>query len=227
MFTQLSNWFSSLDTSMQVFWACAIAATIVFVIQNLLMLLGIGDMDSDVDADVSTDFDVHTDIDSFDGASDIDISSGHSGHEGTLGSAGIFSLFTLRNFINFCLGFGWTAVLLHDDVKSNFLVMVIAIIVGVALVAAVMWMFKWLSSMQQSGNIDVHTAAVGCEGKAYLTIPGERKGEGKIQITINNAIREYDALTEGDTIPTGTPIKVIGVINDHTLLVEEVNPTII
>ena len=42
-----------------------------------------------------------------------------------------------------------------------------------------------------------------------------------------NAVREYDALCEGDSIPTGAPIKVIGVINEHTLLVEEITPTII
>ena len=90
MISQISTWFAGLDATMQVFWACAIAASIVFVIQNALMLLGIGDMDSDVDADVSTDFDVHTDID----GSQADIGSGHTGHEGTLGPAGIFSLFT-------------------------------------------------------------------------------------------------------------------------------------
>ena len=45
MFTQLSNWYSSLDTTMQIFWACALAASVVFVIQNALMLMGIGGMD--------------------------------------------------------------------------------------------------------------------------------------------------------------------------------------
>lgn len=203
------EWWNSLSTVMQILWGITLSATLIFVIQTVMTFLGLGG-----DGGIDTDFDA---------AGNVDLGGG----DGSFDADPSMNLLTFRNFINFCLGFGWTAVLLHDDVKSNFLVMVIAIIVGVALVAAVMWMFKWLSSMQQSGNIDVHTAAVGCEGKAYLTIPGERKGEGKIQITINNAIREYDALTEGDSIPTGTPIKVIGVINDHTLLVEEVNPTII
>lgn len=203
------EWWNSLSTVMQILWGITLSATLIFVIQTIMTFMGLGG-----DGGIDTDFDA---------AGNVDLGGG----DGSFDADPSMSLLTFRNFINFCLGFGWTAVLLHDDVKSNFIVMVIAIIVGVALVAAVMWMFKWLSSMQQSGNIDVHTAAVGCEGKAYLTIPGERKGEGKIQITINNAIREYDALTEGDSIPTGAPIKVIGVINDHTLLVEEVNPTII
>ena len=81
--------------------------------------------------------------------------------------------------------------------------------------------------MQQSGNIDVFKSAVGCEGTVYLTIPAERKGLGKVQITINNAIREYDALTDGEALQTGVPITVTEVLNDHTLVVEPLNPTII
>ena len=116
---------------------------------------------------------------------------------------------------------------MHEKIQSNALLIIVSVIVGVLLVTAVMWIFKWLSGMQQTGNIDVHKSAVGCEGKVYLTIPGERKGEGKVQITINNAVREYDAVTDGETIPTGKAIKVTEVINDYTLLVEELTPTII
>lgn len=88
---------------------------------------------------------------------------------------------TFRNLVNFCLGFGWTAVLMHEKIESNALLIIVSVIVGILLVAIVMWIFKWLSEMQQTGNIDVHKSAVGCEGKVYLTIPGERKGEGKVR----------------------------------------------
>ena len=107
------------------------------------------------------------------------------------------------------------------------LLLVVAVAVGIALVALVMWLFKWLSSMQQSGNINVYRAAVGCQGKVYLTIPAERAGEGKVQITIQGAVREYNAVTDGDAIKTGTPIKVTEVIDTNTLLVEELNSYII
>ena len=201
-------WWNSLSTVMQVLWAITLSASLIFVIQTVLTFLGIGGDGG---------------VDSVDMGGDVDLGGG----DGTFDVDPSMNLLTFRNFVNFCLGFGWTAVLMHDKIKSDFLLMLFAVIVGVALVAAVMWLFKWLSGMQQSGNIDVHTAAVGCEGKVYLAIPGGRSGEGKVQITINNSVREYDALCEGDPIPTGTPIKVVGVINDHTLLVEEIAPTII
>ena len=185
---------------MQVLWAITLSASLIFVIQTVMTLLGLGDHDADFEEDTS------------DGSFDADPS---------------MNLLTFRNLVNFCLGFGWTAVLMHEKIQSNALLIIVSVIVGILLVTVVMWIFKWLSGMQQTGNIDVHKSAVGCEGKVYLTIPGERKGEGKVQITINNAVREYDAVTDGETIPTGKAIKVTEVINDYTLLVEELTPTII
>ncbi len=194
------TWWTSLSTAMQVLWAVTLSASLIFVIQTVMTFLGLGDHDADFDMDTS------------DGSFDADPS---------------MNLLTFRNLVNFCLGFGWTAVLMHEKIESNALLIIVSVIVGILLVAIVMWIFKWLSGMQQTGNIDVHKSAVGCEGKVYLTIPGERKGEGKVQITINNAVREYDAVTDGETIKTGTAIKVTEVINDYTLLVEELTPTII
>lgn len=194
------TWWTSLSTAMQVLWADTLSASLIFVIQTVMTFLGLGDHDADFDMDTS------------DGSFDADPS---------------MNLLTFRNLVNFCLGFGWTAVLMHEKIESNALLIIVSVIVGILLVAIVMWIFKWLSEMQQTGNIDVHKSAVGCEGKVYLTIPGERKGEGKVQITINNAVREYDAVTDGETIKTGTAIKVTEVINDYTLLVEELTPTII
>lgn len=194
------TWWTSLSTAMQVLWAITLSASLIFVIQTVMTFLGLGDHDADFDLDTS------------DGSFDADPS---------------MNLLTFRNLVNFCLGFGWTAVLMHEKIQSNALLIIVSVIVGILLVTVVMWIFKWLSGMQQTGNIDVHKSAVGCEGKVYLTIPGERKGEGKVQITINNAVREYDAVTDGETIPTGKAIKVTEVINDYILLVEELTPTII
>lgn len=194
------TWWTSLSTAMQVLWAITLSASLIFVIQTVMTFLGLGDHDADFDLDTS------------DGSFDADPS---------------MNLLTFRNLVNFCLGFGWTAVLMHEKIQSNALLIIVSVIVGILLVTVVMWIFKWLSGMQQTGNIDVHKSAVGCEGKVYLTIPGERKGEGKVQISINNAVREYDAVTDGETIPTGKAIKVTEVINDYTLLVEELTPTII
>ena len=200
----LATWWAALSPIMKVLWGVTLTASLIFIIQTVMTFLG-ADADSDFDMDVDTSLD-GSDLSNIDGGS---------------------NLYTFRNFVNFFLGFGWTAIILQPQIKSTFVLIFVAVLVGVALVAAVMYLFKWLSTMQQSGNINVYKAAVGCQGKCYLTIPGERQGEGKVQITIQGAVREYNAVTDGDTIKTGTPIKVIETIDANTLLVEEINSYII
>ncbi len=197
----MAIWWASLSVLSKILWGVTLAATLVFIIQSILTFIG-------ADVDGASDFDV----DPSDMGGDLD---------------GGINLYTFRNFINFILGFGWTAILLKDSIKSKAVLILIAALVGIGLVAVVMYLFRLLAKMQQSGNVDVRTQAVGCTGKVYIPIPAERSGEGKVQITINNSVREYQALTDGDAIKTDTPIKVVEVINDSTLLVEELNSLII
>ena len=131
------------------------------------------------------------------------------------------SLLSFRNFVNFFLGFGWTAILMNDVIGSKSLLITVSALVGIALVAAVMMLFKWLSGMQQDGNIDVFKMAAHCQGTVYLTIPERRSGKGKIQITINNSVREYNAVTDGEALKTGTPVRVVEAVSADTLLVEK------
>jgi len=202
------EWWNSLSVMMKVLWAVTLSASLIFIIQSVMTFLGAGsDTDFDVDTDVSGDLPDGSD------ASDL----GHSGQ----------GLLTFRNLVNFFLGFGWTAILLHDNISSTPLLLIVSIIVGVLLVVLVMFLFKWLSSMQQTGTINVFRSAVGCEGKVYLTIPGQRAGSGKVQITINNSVREYEAVTDGDKLPTGTGIRVVEVITADTLLVEPLESIIV
>ncbi len=203
----IAAWWASLSVIMKVLWGITLAASLVFVIQTVMTFIG---------ADAGGDFDVDAG-----GGMDVDLDDVSS----AMGTG--MNLLTFRNLVNFLLGFGWTFILLQKSISSTGLLLFISVLVGLALVAIVMYMFKWLSSMQQSGTINVYKAAVGCHGKVYLTIPGGRAGEGKVQITINNSVREYAALTDSDTLKTGTPIKVLEVLSPSTLLVEELDSLII
>lgn len=200
------TWWESLSVLMKVLWTVTLAASFIFVIQTVLTFLGIGG-----DSDIDTNLDGSFDLDTADASFDADPS---------------MSLLTFRNFVVFCLGFGWTSVLFKDSLGSGVFWILVSFVAGVLFVAGVMYLYKWINGMQRSGNIYVKTT-IGAEGTAYLQIPGARAGLGKVQISINNSIREYEALTDGETIKTGTPIKVIGVVNDSTLVVERQTPDII
>lgn len=198
----MTEWWTSLDLFMKILWCIAIASSTIFIVETVLTFIG-----ADVDFDADADFDMP---------------------DGTFEGDPSMNLYTFRNLVNFLLGMSWTAILLKDMVASKALLMVISFVAGGILVAAVMLLFKGLSKMQQSGNIDVFKDAGGCDGKVYLTIPAERKGTGKVQITINGAVREYDAVTDCEQdLTTGKSIKVVEAINATTLLVEEIDSLII
>ncbi len=197
----IATWWAGLSLMMKILWTVTLVASVLFVIQSILTFIG-ADADADFDTDIDTGMD-GGDLSNIEGGS---------------------NLYTFRNFVNFCLGFGWSAILLQDSIPSTALLILVSALIGVTLVAAVMYLFKWLSSMQQSGNINVQKQAAGCEGKVYLPIPAARSGAGKVQITIAGSVREYDALTESEeALKTGTPIRVVDALDANTVLVEEIN----
>lgn len=195
------EWWNALSVVMKILWGITLASSLVFIIQSIMTFLG---------ADTDVDFD--TDASGLDGETEAGTGLG---------------LLTFRNLVNFSLGFGWTAILLKEQISSVPVLLAVAVLIGAGLVAIVMMMFKWLSGMQQSGNIDVYKQAVGCTGKVYLTIPANREGEGKVQININDSVREFAAVTDGGKLPTGVQIRVVDVVSESTLLVEEQESIII
>jgi hypothetical protein len=202
----ISSWWLSLSLAMKILWGVTLAASLIFLIQSIMTFIGADAGDGGIDTDFDTGFDSQV--------ADATVEGGTN-------------LYTFRNFVNFILGFGWSAILLQEKITSVPLLLIVSVIIGVALVTAVMYLFKWLSGMQQSGNINIYKSAVGCNGTVYLTIPGERSGEGKVQISINNSVREYDAVTDSDALKTGTPIRVTEVLNANTVVVEPLEPEII
>ena len=204
---------ASMSILMKILWGITLTASLIFIVQTVMTFIGAdsGGMDTD------TDFDGDMSGDVPDTALEDPSDLGHTG----------MNLYTFRNLVNVLLGFGWTAIILSSKIKSTFLLVLVAILVGVGLVVAVMYLFKWLSSMQQTGTINLYKSAIDCQGSVYIPIPGHREGEGKVQVTINDSVREYNALTDGDALKTGAQIRIVEVINANTVLVEPMETIII
>ena len=191
----MQEWWLTLDLFMKIVWGIAIFSSVIFIVQAILTFVG---MDSGTD--FSGDFDV-------DASSDMETP---------------FQLFTFRSLINFLLGFSWTIIALQATPLSIGWLIILAVGVGVLLVAAVMFLFIWLNSLQQSGTINV-SRTVGCKGNVYLTIPGGRSGQGMVQITVQGAVREFNAQTDEETLSNGTPIQVMEVLSANILLVKRLH----
>lgn len=194
----LGYWWETLSAPQQVFWVISIVFSILFLIQFVFSLLGL-DFDSEGDADF------HTDVAAHDFTLDTD-----------------FTLLSVRGIIAFFTFFGWTGVLALNAGLGVLLSLALATLSGIIAMALVAYLIFLFSRLTQEGNLDIRKT-IRTTGEVYLTIPANKNGTGKIHIKVEGVFREIEAVTAGDTLPTGTKIKVVEVIDENLLLVEPVD----
>lgn len=198
MLLDLSGWWAALTTLEQVYWIIAIPSTLLLIIQLILTLVG-GDVDADADLDAEPDL-----------GGDFDGDPG-------------FTVFSFKSILGFLTLFSWSGLACIDSGLGMFLTIIISSVSGIAMMFLVAYLIYYLMRMHESGTM-VFDNAIDKTGEVYLRIPGERKGIGKVQVTVQGTLRELDALTDDPTdIPTGSLIQVLEIINNQYLLVTKVN----
>lgn len=189
----LNQWWEGLPPAAQVFWFIAIVFSVLFFIQFVLLLIGSEVEEGDV----------------FD-----------NGGEGS-SFGGEFSAFSMRSIIAFFTFFGWTGVLMLGNQISILISVILASVSGLTAMFLVAYLMYKFAQLEQSGNLNLYHA-LDQSGEVYLTIPGHTTGVGKIHMLVDGRARELDAVTDGETLKTGTPVKVIEILKDNTLKVEQV-----
>ena len=174
--------FDHLDPMLKVLWCIALPASLIFVIQAVMSFMG---LDSGEATAADFDGDLH-------------------------GGDAPFQVFSLRNFINFALGFGWTGVCIYDELENKNIVLLLALLVGLAFVAIFFFMMRMFMRLAEDNTFKIESI-VGRSGETYLSIPAGKSGTGKIQISVNGSFREIPAMTAGEKIETGAMIRVIAI----------------
>ena len=177
----------------KILWYISIPASVLFVIQMIMTFIGIGGESGD--------------IEDSEGAGD------GGGDDPT------FAVFTVRNFIIFFTVFSWCAITLYNAGISEIVTVLISIVVAVIVMFVVAGLFYGIMRLAQNGTMNINHAK-GKMGEVYIPIPAKRSGVGKVHIMLQGVLREVEAITEGKSIPRGTIIKVVDVINNNLLLVE-------
>lgn len=202
-------WWETLTLLQQCFAVVAIPATVILLIQTVLLLCGIGgghDADHDIDHDLDHDFD-----------QEVDQDVGHS-HDGAQHAAGL-RLFTLRGIVALFAVGGWLGVAMCDLGLSPLLAGVIAGIGGFSALLIAALVVKYALRLQENGNLSAknaiaHTATV------YIPIPAARGGAGKVTLNLQERFVEMDAVTDSDApLPTGTTVQVVRVTDTNELVV--------
>ncbi len=205
----LFEWWDSLGLALQIFYCIAVPSTLLLVIQTVLMFLGLEDSaegDLDIDAP-DADFDDGVLGDDITDISDV------SGLES-------LHIFTVRGIIAFLVVFGWVGVVMQSADISLMITVPVATLCAFAVMIAIAYLFKAVMKLKSNGAADNHNA-VGSAGKVYLTIPPSRSGEGKVNVMLQGAYVERNAVTdETEAIPTGCEIIVIGLSGQTNLVVK-------
>ena len=216
------EWWNSLGITMQVFYCIALPATLIIVIQTILLMIGIGHggegvefsdtsgIDGldvpDMPADIPTDM---PGAHAIDGCEHTAIGDGSNPSD-----FGTMQLFTLQGIMTFLCVFGWTGVICTSLGLHVAIAIIIALVLGFLAMLGVAKVLQLTRKLTQDGSLDVRRL-LGEKGRVYIPSPANESGEGKVTIAAGERFIELSAVTdEQETIPTGTQVRIIDVRGD-------------
>ena len=229
----ITAWWQSLTTLEHILLYLAVPATLILLIQTILLFLG-GVMDGgeagmdsdgpDWDTDLDSDLDGDLDGPDWDAQApelEVDAPDDHDGpglEEAGQAAAGLH-LFTLRGIVAFLTLFGWGSLWLCQLGVLPAVALFLGVCMGLAGMVAIAVVVRQAVRLQYDGTLDIRNA-VGLTGSVYLTVPAGRAGQGKVNVLVQEQLREFDAISDSSQpIPTGADIVVTGLAGRNTLIV--------
>ena len=187
-----------------IFVFCAVVGGTILVCQFVLTLVGFGHDVGDLAHDISTD--VHTDIhtDAHDGADHQENAAENHG------SSWLFGVISFRTLVAASAFFGLAGLAAESARFARPMQFLMAVASGVGAMFAVHFLVKQLGKLGQDATLRV-SRALGRTGTVYIPIPAQKTSSGKVQLTLQNRLEEFEAVTGGDKLPTGSKIRVIAV----------------
>lgn len=191
IFLDISSWWQSMPGFEKIFWVIALLFSLLFLLQTILSFTGGDGNDSMGDSDFSIE------------------------HDGGIDQG----YFTIKNLIAFFTIFGWTGIAMINGNANKGVTIAVALAAGIAVVLMMVFLFRSMSKLKQSGTLQIKNA-IGVVAETYLLIPSARNGFGKVHIKVQGSLHELQAITDDvNDIATGKLVKVTGIINDSVLLV--------
>lgn len=187
------EFFQPMEPLLKTLWFIALPVSLIFLVQIVMTFIGMDSTDG-LHADFSGDM----------SASDHDS----------------FQLFSVRNLINFLLSFSWSGITLYNSIHNTFVLIFVSFLIGTAFVALFFFVMRALHGLSEDNTFKLNLA-VGKTASVYITIPAQKNGTGKVQVSVNGSIHEIDAITEHEKIESGTVVRVNEIINNNILLVEK------
>ena len=226
-----TGWWEALSGLQQVLACFAIPATVLLVLQTILLLFGagghaadhggfedhsgLGDPDGgDMDASADMDMDANADTD-FDADHDLET---QPDHDGAHHAAGV-RIFTVRGLVAFFAVGGWLAIALLDLGVSTGPSVGFGLLGGFLALLLVAFIVKWAVRLQENGTLSLRNA-IAHTGTCYISVPPRRTGSGKVTVLVQEQLVELEAVTDWEEpIRTGEQVQVVGLASENLLVV--------
>ncbi len=224
----IAAWWEGLSELLRVLYCIAIPASVVLLIQIALTLAGFGHDAAGTDTGAASgggDMGDMVDVD----IGDIDIgdAAGAGGHAHTdvVGADAQFGysalrMFTLEGIIAFLTVFGWISIIALNSGMPGALAVFVGFVFGALAMYGVAKVIQLTARLADSGNISLKNA-LGLTARVYIPIPADGKGEGKVNLTLQERFVEVNAITEGEAIPTGAFVRVVDIRADALVVEKE------
>lgn len=134
-----------------------------------------------------------------------------------------FSVLSLKSLVAAVAFFGLGGLTASGFGASAYLSILSGLVAAAFAMVLVTWLMHLLHDLRSDGTVDIENA-VGLTGEVYLSIPAAGSGIGKVTVGVQNRSMEYKAVTDGDALPTGTPVVVVDIPASDTLKVTAVAP---
>ena len=186
------------------FFGCAVFGGTIMVMQFLLTSLGFG-----VGEDAGVELPDETS-----GASVTD-------HHGAVGLLRILSFRTIVAGTTFfglgglTGGFAVSEFNLPRFLKP-YLSIGVAVLLGLMAIYIVHYLYRWMYTLRYDGSVNFQTLA-GANGSVYVRIPPHGATGGKVLVNHQERTMEYEAITPGEELKAGTPIKVVRVVSERVV----------
>ncbi|HEX5439000.1 MAG TPA: hypothetical protein VFW98_17745 [Gemmatimonadaceae bacterium] len=196
------------------FLVCAIVGGGAALLQFALGLFGLGDHE------LASAEPAHLELSHAGAAHEIPSAESEAAAHDAPVRAGL-NLFSIRALSAGLAFFGLTGLAALHAGWPSLLALPAAVVPGVLAMALVAYAMRSLLKLQSDGSLRLMNA-IGSGGTVYIPIPGAEAGPGKIMFALQDRTVEYDAVTRGEALPTGTAVTIVDVRDDNVL---EVVPT--
>lgn len=223
--TWFSEWWNNLQLVEQVLYCIAVPASLILIIQTVMMLLGLGEGGEGINpSDTSgldvpdTDFDISVDGD-FSADGNMDLSNHDISNPSDIAD---FRLLSVQSVIAFLCIFGWSGITAIANGMPEWAALVLAAVLGFAAMLLVAKIIQWSSKLAQNGTFNVKNL-LGESGTVYIPIPPKGNGSGKINVSCGERFLEFDAISEyNETLSTGVTVRVVDIVSGSVLVVEKI-----